>query len=233
MITMSKQQGGFAGKAANAAFHAVAIRNIIKAFMQGGWASAALQALKYYWPQILTIALILILLPTIIVCCFPMMMFGFEGSTDSQITEMTAQAEQVEVYFENYDQYCEDRTNEINTEIEGYSQAGYTVIQVGYYMPKNWFIALFSVSVGNKLTGVTQQQIIDFLDNCIIYEVTTPDTSNTESQTEENTVTVKRLSADEAMEYMEFSDSDKNWATLIFNTLESEETNGYNSTYSN
>ena len=229
---MSKQQG-FVGKAANATFHAVAIRNIIKAFMQGGWASAALQALKYYWPQILAITLVLILLPVIIVCCLPMMMFGFVGSTDSKITEMTSQAELVEGYFDNYDQYCQDRTDEINTEIEGYRQAGYTVVQVGYYMPKNWFISLFSVSIDNNLTGVTEQQIKDYLDNCIIYEITTPDADSDESQTEENTVTVKRLTVDEAMEYMEFSDSDKNWVKLIFNTLESEERNGNNSTYSN
>ena len=103
---MSKQQG-FAGKAANAAFHAVAIRNIIKAFLQGGWAAAAMQVLRHYWPQVLAVALVLVLLPVIIICCFPMMMFGFDGSTDSQITEMSVQAKQIERCFENYDQYCD------------------------------------------------------------------------------------------------------------------------------
>ena len=141
---MSKQ--GFTGKAFNAAHHIVAIKNIIKALMQGGWAAAALQALKYYWPQILTVALILILLPVIIVCCLPMMMFGFEGSTDSQITEMTAQAETVGEYFDEYDMYCEERTDKINTEIEIYEENGYEIIVIGDYMPENWFIALFSVS---------------------------------------------------------------------------------------
>ena len=67
---------GFAGRALDLAHHAVAIKNIIKAFLQGGWASAALQALKYYWPQILAIAGVLLLLPIIIYCCIPMMLFG-------------------------------------------------------------------------------------------------------------------------------------------------------------
>lgn len=229
---------GFAGRALDLAHHAVAIKNIIKAFLQGGWASAALQVLKHYWPQVLTVAVVLLLLPVIIFCCLPMMLFGYEGSTNSKITEMTAQATVVSNYFANYDQYCEDRMNEINTEIEYYQNSGYTVVQVGYYMPKNWFIALFSVSVRNDLTNVTEQQIIDFVDNCIVYEVETVPAENTESESTEsttasNTVTIKCLTAEETMEYMNYSDSDKNWATLIFNTLEQEETDGNNSTYTN
>lgn len=228
----------FVNRALDTAHHIVAIKNIIKALMQGGWAAAALQVLKHYWPQVLTVAVILLLLPVIIFCCLPMMLFGYEGSTNSQITEMTAQAAVVSNYFTNYDQYCENRMNEINTEIEYYQNSGYMVVQVGYYMPKNWFIALFSVSVRNDLTNVTEQQIIDFVDNCIVYEVETAQAENTESESTEstvtsNTVTIKCLTAEETMENMNYSDSDKNWATLIFNTLEQEETDGNNSTYTN
>ena len=55
---------------------AKALFDIIRAFLQGGWAAAGLQALKHYWPQILAIALVLVLLPTIIFCCMPMVLFG-------------------------------------------------------------------------------------------------------------------------------------------------------------
>ena len=226
---MSKEQG-FAGKAANTVFHANAIKNIIRAFMQGGWASAGLQALKYYWPQILTVALILILLPVIIVTCFPMMMFGFEGSTDPQITEMTAQAGVVEGYFDNYISYFEERANEINTEIIPYINSGYSFVQTGELMSRNWFIAIFSVSVGNDLREVTEQHIKDFVDSCVIYEVS--EANNTETESFPAQVTVKWLSAEETMDYLNYSESDKNWATLIFNTLESGEVNEYNSIYS-
>lgn len=236
MIPMSKQQG-FAGKAANAAFHAVAIRNIIKAFLQGGWAAAAMQVLRHYWPQVLAVALALILLPVIIICCFPMMMFGFDGSTDSQITEMSVQAKQVEGYFENYDQYCEQRTGEINTETANYRSSGYKVMQEGYYMPKNWFIALFSVSVGNDYSKVTELQVMDFMDNCITYEIYDDTTNNpNDSQHNEiskNTVLIKRMSSNEVMDKLNFSAMEREWATLLYNTLESEETDGNNSTYSN
>ena len=55
----------------------------------------------------------------------------------------------------------------------------------------------------------------------------------TESEASSNKVTIKRLTAEEVMVNMNYSDSDKNWAELIFNTLESEGTDGNNSTYSN
>lgn len=225
---MSKQQG-FAGKAINAAHHLAAVKNIIKAFLQGGWASAALQTLKYYWPQILTIAVALVLLPVIIISCLPMVMFGYENSKDAEITEMTAQANMVGSYFDNYDKYCEECMNQINTEIKVYADAGFPIIRMGESISKNWFIALFSVSVGNNLTGVTEQQIIDFVNSLIVYEVT--EVRDDESKWTSYTVIVKYLSVEETMEYLKFSDSDKNWATLIFNTLESEESNGNNSTY--
>lgn len=233
MIPMSKQQG-FAGKAANAAFHAVAIRNIIKAFLQGGWAAAAMQAVKYYWPQILAVALALVLIPVIIICCFPMMMFGFEGSTDSQITEISGKAMQVEGYFEKYDEYCQNRTDQINTETADYVTAGYKVEQVGYYMPENWFIALFSVSIENDYTNVAESQVIDFMDNCITYEIYDETSDNTQnSEITANTVLIKRMSPDEVMDKLNFSSMEREWANLLYNTLESEEADGNYSTYSN
>ena len=77
--------------AGSAAHLAKALYDIIKAFMQGGWAAAALQALKHYWPQILVIALVLLLLPIIIFCCLPMVLFGYQSSTNAEISAMTVQ----------------------------------------------------------------------------------------------------------------------------------------------
>lgn len=91
--------------AGNLAHLAKALHDIIKAFMQGGWAKAALQALKHYWPQILTAALVLIFLPIIIFCCIPMMLFGYESSNNAEISSMTVQASTVSGYYDNYESY--------------------------------------------------------------------------------------------------------------------------------
>ena len=227
---MSKEQGAV-GKTANAVFHAVAIKNIIKAFMQGGWSAAAFQALKHYWPQILAVALILILLPVIIVCCLPMMLFGFDSSSDSQVLEMTSQSANITEYFEKYDYYCNECLKGLADNALTYQRVGYEIVYEGDCMPKNRFIAIFSVSVENNLTGVTEQQIIDFINNCITCEI--------ENSEDENyglfrgRVTIKCMTAQEAMENMNFTESDINWANLMFKTLEGEETDGNNSTYTN
>ena len=50
----------------NMAHHAKAFYDIIKALTQGGWAAAAMQMLKHYWPQIIAVSAVLTLLPLII-----------------------------------------------------------------------------------------------------------------------------------------------------------------------
>lgn len=220
---------GIAGKALDAAHHAMSIKNIIKAFLQGGWSAAALQALKHYWPQILAISIALTLIPVIIICCVPMIMFGYSGSTDSQINEISSQVKTVSECIENYYSYCEKRTQEIFVETKPYIDKGYKVVHDGYYLPKNWFIAIFSVSVGNNMIGVTEQQIINVVNASIVYRIES--ISITEEE-QINSILVKRLSANEVMSALQFTEGEKDWATLIYNTLESERLNGNSSTYS-
>ena len=72
---MSRKNG--AERIAGIAQHAKALNSIAKAFIQGGWQAAAVQSVKHYWPQILAIVLIILLLPVIVFCCLPAMLFGF------------------------------------------------------------------------------------------------------------------------------------------------------------
>ena len=228
---MSKNLGQ---KAAGLAQHIIAIRRILRAFAQGGWAAAAVQALRHYWPQILCIVCCITLVCLIITCAIPMMMFSYSGSNDSQITAMNDKAQLVTGYFEKYDEYCLERSEEINTEIKDLEDSGYKVVQVGYYMPKNWFIALFSVSVRNDLTNVTEQQIIDFMDNIIVYDVLPIEEQTTEQgEVAEDKIMIYRNTPEQAMDYMKFSESDSDWAALLYETLEKEEQNGTNSSDTN
>ena len=78
---------------------AKALYDIIKAGLKGGWQAAAMAALKHYWPQILTAALILILLPAIIVCCLPAVMLGFGGSSEQ------SRIDAYQPYYDRYEDY--------------------------------------------------------------------------------------------------------------------------------
>lgn len=236
--------------AGNLAHFAKALYDIIKAFMQGGWAAAALQALKHYWPQILAIALVLILLPVIIFCCLPMMLFGFESSTNTEISSMTAQAETVSVYYDNYDTYLTDwvewikdtvmgddeentETDDTTHEADDGTETEYEVVFSGSKIQKNWFIALHAVTVDNDLSAATESDVKSFARQCLSYTVT-PAEENTENETDGTTtddgeeekdkmiLTIYYRTPTEIMAACNYDDTDENWARLIHKTLEME-----------
>ena len=216
--------------AGNLAHLAKALYDIIKAFMQGGWAAAGLQALKHYWPQILAVALVLLLLPVIIFCCLPMMLFGWESSTDTNISAMTVKAESVSAYYDNYETYIDEWVDSIldslmdsgdqNTETDDTphdTETEYEVVYSGSKIQKNWFIALHTVTLQNDLNAATQTDIHSFAEKCFEYTITSPP-ENTDSSV--SVINISYLSPEEIMNACNFSDADKNWATLIHKTLE-------------
>lgn len=220
--------------AGNLAHLAKALYDIIKAFMQGGWAAAGLQALKHYWPQILAVALVLLLLPVIIFCCLPMMLFGWESSTDTNISAMTVKAESVSAYYDNYETYIDEWVDSIldslmdsgdqNTETDDTphdtddtDETEYEVVYSGSKIQKNWFIALHTVTLQNDLNAATQTDIHSFAEKCFEYTITSPP-ENTDSSV--SVINISYLSPEEIMNACNFSDADKNWATLIHKTLE-------------
>ncbi len=236
--------------AGNVAHLAKALYDIIRAFMQSGWAAAALQLLKHYWPQILVIALVLTLLPIIIFCCLPMMLFGYESSTNAEISAMTVQAESVSGYYDSYESYIDEWVENIKiTVIDGEGQdtetdgtthdtedtqtVEYEVVFSGSKIQKNWFIALHAVTVGNDINAASEADVKAFSQKCVSYTTRLVD-ENTESETEstettdDGETTTKMIldiyyrTPTEIMTDAGFTDSDENWARLIHKTLEME-----------
>lgn len=150
---MSRKNG--AERIAGIAQHAKALNSIAKAFIQGGWQAAAVQSVKHYWPQILAIVLIILLLPVIVFCCLPAMLFGFGSSTDTEVASLNMQAETVSAYYERYDEYCAARVEEIESSVKSGSAGSgeehqaeesasvyYKTTISGSAMEKNWFIVM-------------------------------------------------------------------------------------------
>lgn len=261
---MAKKSG--MERLAGAAQHAKALKDIIKAFMQGGWHAAALQALKHYWPQIFAIALVLIMLPVIIFCCLPAMLFGFGSATNTEIASLNTQANNVSGYYDRYPEYCSARVEEIKASVTGggsESSGGddtvhqpeerpenvsYETEMVGQAMEKNWLIALHSVSAGNDLNAMNEQSVKDFVAKSIVYtvedkpeetEATEPDRDSDDTVHREETssgeessigvgssntkiLKIRYLTPQEFMTEYSYSDADRNWAQLIYNTLQED-----------
>ena len=229
--------------AGNLAHFAKALYDIIRAFMQGGWYAAALQTVKHYWPQILAIALFLIFLPIIIFCCLPMMLFGFESSTNTEISTMTTQAGTLSGYYDSYEMYIDQsvenikstalnemlqiaKTNVTAQDLYDMSLFDYEVSFSGSKIQKNWFIALHAVKAKNNLKDVTEDNVKSFSEQCLEY------TTSIVKQNTENDVydiggnsmilDIYYRTPDEIMDEMGFTDFEKNWARLIYKTLEME-----------
>ncbi len=237
-MKMAKKSG--IERIADAARNVKAIKDIVKAFMQGSWSAAAMQALKHYWPQILTVSIILFLLPVIIFCCLPAMLFGFETSADTEIASINLQANTISNYYDRYEEYCDDRVDEIEvliTEEDSENESKkttYEVITNGEAMDMKWFISLHSVSFGNDLNVMNEQNIKEFVTKTILYTVEnkpkeTGNAAETASVEENNTkvLTIKYLTPLEFMSEYKFTESDINWAQLMYRTLQEETTSDY------
>ena len=216
-------------RGADIARHLKAIKDIIKAFMQGGWAAAALQVLRHYWPQITVAAIALTLIPIIIITCLPMMFFGFESSTDPEIASMTAQANALTAFYDNYDLYCDERITEIKNTVIGASDTEnsnpdsaqpsdsndntlYEVRFEGQRIQKVIFIAIHSVSVNNDLNAVNEAGIKAMVKNSITHSI---------SDTDKNTVilTIRYLTLEELMSAYNFSDADREWVNNLSSVM--------------
>ena len=143
--------------------NAQALKDIIKAAMRGGWHAAAIEVIKHYGPQILMAAVVILLLPVIIFCCLPAMLFGFGSSVDPEISAMNRQAEMVQQYYRKYQDYCDVRIQKIESYVKSggshddtvhqapESNEKYSIQVKGGPMETNWFISLHSVRNGNDL----------------------------------------------------------------------------------
>lgn len=224
--------------AGNIAYAAKSIYKMIKAFLRGGWYAAALEALKQYWPQLICVSLAVSLVPVIFFFSLPMFLFGFNDSSDPEMTVFNEKAAAAVRYFDNYTEYYAgfdwQPVNRNNTEIpaEGMSvplndASGRIVLPENTIIQKNRFIAIYAVSVQNDIDNVSEESIRNFA----AQTVRVIDTADTDISGSENTaalnvpvtqpgIRVVFLTPDEIMQNLGFSQFEKDWANLMYNTLE-------------
>ena len=222
--------------AGNIAYAAKSIYKMIKAFLRGGWYAAALEALKQYWPQLICVSLAVSLVPVIFFFSLPMFLFGFNDSSDPEMTVFNEKAAAAVRCFDNYTEYYAgfdwQPVNRNNTEIpaEGMSvplndASGGIVLPENTIIQKNRFIAIYAVSVQNDINNVSEESIRNFAARTVRV-INTPDISGNEDTAALNVpvtqpgIRVIFLTPDEIMQKLGFSQFEKDWANLMYNTLE-------------
>lgn len=230
---MSKKGG--LQRAGDLARHIQAIRKIIMAALRGGWAGAAVEAVKHYWPYILPAAIALLLLPIIIFVSIPSLLFGFGDS------DLAATATVLRERYDGYERYCNEYLLELHADLtqpaESQAEAYEWETELsGFRMEKEWFIAFQSVEAGNDPEKITEETIRTQIPKIMTYEVKekeTFDSSDTAStsiahepeQSEKpvKVLLIRYLTPAEYMEQEDYSEADRNWAELMHSTLKEQE----------
>lgn len=154
--------------------HAKALYDIIKAALQSGWTGAALAAVKHYWPQILSIAVVILILPVIIFLSLPALIFdaifgGAESTIEDKIYSAYGDYEMmmdnhmnklVYEFYQNTGTYTDGNTTRIisgDNNVEGETMDIY------------WFAAIHAVYIKNDIP--TREQIDEFTKNLFSYSI--------------------------------------------------------------
>ena len=156
---------------------------------------------------------------------------------------MTVQAETIKSHYDQYDAYCRQRVAEIETEIANESDSesiSYELTVEGSPMDVDWFIALHSVSCGNDLRLMDEENIKGFVAKTIPYNLVekesdssgsgssdSGDSTHESSEIQEDSsdasaaylLTITYLTPRQYFDTYEFSDEDRNWVELMHKTI--------------
>lgn len=222
-----------------------ALVDIVKAAATGSPHAVILESVKHFWPYILAAAVILLLLPIIIMCSLPVVMFGRYSSNDPELAAITALAEAAQGYYDRYPDYCEQRVAWITETVtappeEGEPEIAYTVNIQGKPMDIYWFTALHAVSVQNDVSRMTEDSIRSFVDTTIPYTVEIEEPTEEETTTDKTTasatttaesaestasesltglLTITYLTPEQTLDACHYSEADRNWVHVMVEGL--------------
>lgn len=216
-----------------------AAANIVRGAVQGGAAGAAAQAAKTFAPQLLRltagILFFVLCLPLLFFVALPSSMFGFPSLEDSDIRDMTRQAQLAAQAYEHTQQRIEARAGELEVlAAAGYDDVRTTRDLTG--LTSDWVAAISSVLCMQDLSGINGGGTDSVFAHSVVQ--TTREETYEEEETylhvnedgtqELRTRTVERTrifidqraaSPPEVMAALGFTDEQKQWAQLIADVL--------------
>lgn len=212
---------------------AKALVNIVRAALAGGLKGAAIAAVKEAAPWLVKLAIGLlcffILIPLLVFICLPNSNFGFSSSQDEAIINMTRQAEAIEAAYRSAERFNQEQISAITAELTAaYRQDGVSIDQVEvndavYNTNVHWLIAINSVRYRQDLNATNEASLRALLKDKLNYSAQLTSDASGEGENAVTTTTLTigfaDLSPEALMSMLGFTDEEKNWATLIYNTI--------------
>ena len=167
---MANDKGRSAGQmAADVARAGKALANILKAAASGGLKGAAIAAAKEYAPELIKIAvcilIVQIVIPMVVISALPNIFFGFSSSKSPDVSRMSRQAQTIGLEYVNLEQFENTEIDAIVTGIVSeYTEAGQDVEEIILDSDFSdddllWFIAINSVAGNQDLLTMNAGEI--------------------------------------------------------------------------
>ena len=221
---------------------ASAATNIARGAASGGLHGAALGALREFAPEIIKtvgmILIILIVLPMVTFAAIPNVLFGFGSSIKAEIAEFTTMADALNSEYNAVDTYEESIAERIiasilalfTSESDEETGAAYDEIEITRNLEnltKPWLIAIASVANNQDLFAMNSGAVERM--TSLKMESKWEILSETIGEGEELSVfrllkiDIYDISPTALMDKLNFTDEQRNWAALLYSTLEQEQ----------
>jgi cell wall-associated NlpC family hydrolase len=231
---MNEKSG--ADRALNAARLANGVKNIIRGAAAGGPAGAAAEAVRSFLPEIIragAIILILILLiPLLVFVGIPHIVFGYFDTAYEDIINLTDRASYIDDVYRHLDSYSQEYIDAVIAQAAG-EEGGFDEITIDSDVSQtdlSWLIAINAVAYKQDLYEMSEDSIKSMfqqmLDVSIFADMReelrlNDDGEETTVTIRTVTVTVKDLNAEEVMAKLKFTDEEKDWARVLYQSLTS------------
>lgn len=211
------------GEMAKAAAH------ILTALAATGPKGAAVAAAEEAAPFLAKLAAgvlaFLLLIPMLVFAAVPNMFFGYEGSSNQDIAQMTQQAMAVGgayISLEDIEQLQVDAI--VSKIVEDYEDDDIDIDEVRLRSSfdredLNWFIAINSVACRQDLDAISVDEIRSFCTARLSYEHSLSSILGGEEPKTVLKVTLKHLDPDQLMDDLDFDEEAKTWAGAIYEVL--------------
>ena len=200
-------------RALGAAQHANALKNIISEGMSGGLHGAAIAAAKAYAPQLIKIAIIavivLLLLPIIIISALPSVLFGWVDVPAQDLKDRKEYATAMESCYKQVSIYKTEVVEDIKSENSSDGDV-VTIEENGNEMDIFWIISIDAVRHRQDVYKLNETEIKELIKDSLGVS------SNRDGA--DVSLRLTSLSPDQLMDKLGYSNEEKNWVRLLYNT---------------
>ena len=156
----------------------------------------------------------------------PNILFGYSSSTDQEIIDFTASAQELDGIYQNLDNYQQPAVLRlVNSILPRFWSDGeplyddYGVDQDPGYMNKYWLMAIGSVRYKQDLYTMDESAIEDMMYDRLTYSTSLIDRILN--------IFVRDLTPEEYMDKLNFTQEERDWAALLYSTLAEDQNLSY------